>query len=71
MLRTKSLSKDANRLAAAMQNYSALLLKIISDILDFFKIESEQLKIEPAIFTPQEVLSNISSNYLPLVVRKI
>ncbi|MCW2481754.1 two-component system sensor histidine kinase RcsC [Candidatus Symbiopectobacterium sp. NZEC135] len=70
LLRTKSLSKDANRLAAAMQNSSALLLKIISDILDFSKIESEQLKIEPAIFTPQEVVSHITSNYLPLVVRK-
>ncbi len=70
LLQTKTLSKDANRLVAAMQNSSALLLKIISDILDFSKIESEQLKIEPSIFTPQEVVRHITSNYLPLVVRK-
>lgn len=70
LLQTKTLSKDANRLVAAMQNSSALLLKIISDILDFSKIESEQLKIEPGTFTPREVISHITSNYLPLVVKK-
>ncbi|SLM63937.1 MULTISPECIES: two-component system sensor histidine kinase RcsC [Dickeya] len=70
LLRTKSLSSDANRLVGAMQNSSALLLKIISDILDFSKIESEQLKIEPGEFSPREVINHIVSNYLPLVVKK-
>ncbi|MGM3174932.1 two-component system sensor histidine kinase RcsC [Dickeya lacustris] len=70
LLRTKSLSSDANRLVGAMQNSSALLLKIISDILDFSKIESEQLKIEPGEFAPREVINHIVSNYLPLVVKK-
>ncbi|MEC5318070.1 two-component system sensor histidine kinase RcsC [Brenneria populi subsp. brevivirga] len=70
LLQTKALPKDANRLVAAMNNSSSLLLKIISDILDFSKIESEQLKIEPCEFAPHEVISHISSNYLPLVVKK-
>ncbi|MGM3186088.1 two-component system sensor histidine kinase RcsC [Musicola paradisiaca] len=70
LLRTKSLSRDANRLVEAMQNSSSLLLKIISDILDFSKIESEQLKIEPGRFAPREVINHIISNYLPLVVKK-
>ncbi|TCV08796.1 two-component system capsular synthesis sensor histidine kinase RcsC [Samsonia erythrinae] len=70
LLQTKSLPKDANRLVAAMNNSSSLLLKIISDILDFSKIESEQLKIEPCEFAPHEVISHITSNYLPLVVKK-
>ncbi|MEH0832238.1 two-component system sensor histidine kinase RcsC [Pectobacterium cacticida] len=70
LLQTKSLPPDANRLVAAMNNSSSLLLKIISDILDFSKIESEQLKIEPCEFAPHEVISHITSNYLPLVVKK-
>lgn len=70
LLQTKALSKEANRLVTAMHNSSALLLKIISDILDFSKIESEQLKIEPIEFKPHEVISHITSNYLPLVVKK-
>ncbi len=70
LLQTKSLPSDANRLVEAMQNSSALLLKIISDILDFSKIESEQLKIEPSEFAPREVINHIVSNYLPLVVKK-
>ncbi|MGM3161263.1 two-component system sensor histidine kinase RcsC [Dickeya undicola] len=70
LLQTKSLPSDANRLVTAMQNSSALLLKIISDILDFSKIESEQLKIEPSEFAPREVINHIVSNYLPLVVKK-
>ncbi|EHD22595.1 MULTISPECIES: two-component system sensor histidine kinase RcsC [Brenneria] len=70
LLQTKALPKDANRLVAAMNNSSSLLLKIISDILDFSKIESEQLKIEPCDFAPHEVISHITSNYLPLVVKK-
>ncbi|WJM87468.1 two-component system sensor histidine kinase RcsC [Dickeya chrysanthemi] len=70
LLQTKSLPSDANRLVTAMQNSSALLLKIISDILDFSKIESEQLKIEPSEFAPREVINHILNNYLPLVVKK-
>ncbi|MBN3173675.1 two-component system sensor histidine kinase RcsC [Pectobacterium brasiliense] len=70
LLQTKSLPQDANRLVAAMNNSSSLLLKIISDILDFSKIESEQLKIEACEFAPHEVISHITSNYLPLVVKK-
>nr|WP_113864719.1 two-component system sensor histidine kinase RcsC [Brenneria salicis]NMN92295.1 two-component system capsular synthesis sensor histidine kinase RcsC [Brenneria salicis ATCC 15712 = DSM 30166] len=70
LLQTKALPKDVSRLVAAMNNSSALLLKIISDILDFSKIESEQLKIEPSEFAPHEVISHITSNYLPLVVKK-
>ncbi|WP_407273106.1 two-component system sensor histidine kinase RcsC [Dickeya ananatis] len=70
LLQTKSLPSDANRLVEAMQNSSALLLKIISDILDFSKIESEQLKIEPSEFAPREMINHIVSNYLPLVVKK-
>ena len=53
-----------------MNNSSSLLLKIISDILDFSKIESEQLKIEPREFSPRELMSHVTANYLPLVVRK-
>ncbi|PWC21342.1 two-component system sensor histidine kinase RcsC [Brenneria roseae subsp. roseae] len=70
LLQTKALPKDVSRLVAAMNNSSSLLLKIISDILDFSKIESEQLKIEPCEFAPHEVISHITSNYLPLVVKK-
>ncbi len=52
-----------------MNNSSSLLLKIISDILDFSKVRSEQLKIERANFH-REVMNHITANYLPLVVRK-
>ncbi|WP_194206337.1 two-component system sensor histidine kinase RcsC [Superficieibacter sp. 1612_C1] len=70
LLQTKELPKSVDRLVTAMNNSSGLLLKIISDILDFSKIESEQLKIEPREFSPREVMSHITANYLPLVVRK-
>ena len=70
LLQTKELPKGVDRLVTAMNNSSSLLLKIISDILDFSKIESEQLKIEPHEFSPREVMSHITANYLPLVVRK-
>lgn len=70
LLSTKSLPKGADRLVSAMSNSSSLLLKIISDILDFSKIESEQLRIEPREFSPREVMSYITGNFLPLVVRK-
>lgn len=70
LLHTKELPKGVERLVTAMNNSSSLLLKIISDILDFSKIESEQLKIEPREFSPREVMSHITANYLPLVVRK-
>ncbi|MTH46456.1 two-component system sensor histidine kinase RcsC [Intestinirhabdus alba] len=70
LLQTKALPEGVDRLVTAMNNSSSLLLKIISDILDFSKIESEQLKIEPRAFSPREVMSHITANYLPLVVRK-
>ncbi len=70
LLQTKPLPKGVDRLVTAMNNSSSLLLKIISDILDFSKIESEQLKIEPREFSPRELMSHITANYLPLVVRK-
>lgn len=70
LLRAKPLSKSVERLVNTMSNSSSLLLKIISDILDFSKIESEQLKIEPLEFSPREVISHITANYLPLLVRK-
>ena len=70
LLQTKALPKGVDRLVTAMNNSSSLLLKIISDILDFSKIESEQLKIEPREFSPREVMSHVTANYHPLVVRK-
>ncbi|EGT5698114.1 two-component system sensor histidine kinase RcsC, partial [Cronobacter dublinensis subsp. dublinensis] len=70
LLQTQELPKGVDRLVTAMHNSSSLLLKIISDILDFSKIESEQLKIEPREFSPREVMSHITANYQPLVVRK-
>jgi two-component system capsular synthesis sensor histidine kinase RcsC len=70
LLQTKSLPQGVESLVTAMNNSSSLLLKIISDILDFSKIESEQLKIEPAEFSPREVVAHITSNYLAMVVKK-
>lgn len=70
LLQTKSLPKGVDSLVTAMNNSSSLLLKIISDILDFSKIESEQLQIEPREFSPREVITHISSNYLAMVVKK-
>ncbi|KAA9000012.1 two-component system sensor histidine kinase RcsC [Affinibrenneria salicis] len=70
LLQTQDLPKDVNRLVTAMNNSSALLLKIINDLLDFSKIESEQLKIEPREFSPHDVVRHTAGNYLPLVVKK-
>ncbi|MBU9810509.1 two-component system sensor histidine kinase RcsC [Rahnella sp. C60] len=70
LLQTQGLPQGVDRLVTAMNNSSALLLKIISDILDFSKIESEQLKIEPQEFSCREVITHIAGNYLPLVVKK-
>lgn len=70
LLQTKELPHGVERLVTAMNNSSGLLLKIISDILDFSKIESEQLKIEPSEFSTVEVITHITANYLPLVVKK-
>lgn len=70
LLQTKELPHGIDRLVTAMSNSSGLLLKIISDILDFSKIESEQLKIEPSEFSTVEVITHITANYLPLVVKK-
>ncbi len=70
LLQTRALPKEINSLVAAMNSSSALLLKIISDILDFSKIESEQLRIEPRKFSPREVISHVTVNYLSLIVKK-
>ncbi|ORJ20087.1 two-component system sensor histidine kinase/response regulator [Rouxiella silvae] len=70
LLQTQGLPQGVDRLVTAMNNSSALLLKIISDILDFSKIESEQLKIEPQEFSCREVITHVAGNYLPLVVKK-
>ncbi len=70
LLQTKSLPQGVESLVTAMNNSSSLLLKIISDILDFSKIESEQLKIEPREFSPREVVTHITSNYLAMVIKK-
>ncbi|PIJ50078.1 two-component system sensor histidine kinase/response regulator [Erwinia sp. OLTSP20] len=70
LLQTKSLPKGVDTLVTAMNNSSNLLLKIISDILDFSKIESEQLRIEPREFSPVEILTHITANYLSLIVKK-
>lgn len=70
LLQTQGLPLGVDRLVTAMNNSSALLLKIISDILDFSKIESEQLKIEPQEFSCREVITHVAGNYLPLVVKK-
>lgn len=53
-----------------MNNFFSLLLKIISDIFDFLKIELEQLKIELCEFLLCEVMNYIIVNYLLLVVCK-
>jgi len=70
LLQTQGLPQGVDRLVTAMNNSSALLLKIISDILDFSKIESEQLKIEPSEFSCRDVITHTAANYLPLVVKK-
>nr|MBA2816629.1 Capsular synthesis regulator component B [Candidatus Pantoea persica] len=70
LIQTKQLPKEVDSLVTAMNNSSSLLLKIISDILNFSKIESEQLKIEPRPFLPREVITHIAGNYLSLVVKK-
>ncbi|OON37127.1 two-component system sensor histidine kinase/response regulator [Izhakiella australiensis] len=70
LLQTKALPKGVDTLVTAMDNSSNLLLKIISDILDFSKIESEQLRIEPREFSPVEILTHITANYLSLIVKK-
>ncbi|KEY60397.1 sensor histidine kinase RcsC [Serratia sp. DD3] len=70
LLQKQTLPQGVERLVNAMNNSSGMLLKIISDILDFSKIESEQLKIEQHDFSCQEVVTNITGNYLPLVVNK-
>lgn len=70
LLQTRQLPAEIETLVSAMNNSSGLLLKIISDILDFSKIESEQLKIEPRPFSPREVISHITGNYLSLVMKK-
>src|SRR5690606_24097891 len=70
LLQTKELPKSVDRLVTAMNNSSSLLLKIISDMLDFSKIESEQLNIEPREFSPREVMNDLCANFLLLVVLK-
>lgn len=70
LLKKQNLPQSAERLVNAMSNSSGMLLKIISDILDFSKIESEQLKIEQHAFSCREVVTHITGNYLPLVVKK-
>ncbi|WP_075181295.1 two-component system sensor histidine kinase RcsC [Pantoea sp. 1.19] len=70
LLQTREMPPGVESLVTAMNNSSSLLLKIISDILDFSKIESEQLQIEPRAFSPREMLTHITANYLSLVVKK-
>ena len=70
LLKTRELPRNTEALVSAMNNSSDLLLKIINDILDFSKIESEQLKTEPCLFSPHEMVGHIISNYLSLVVKK-
>ncbi|WP_066598049.1 hypothetical protein [Sodalis-like endosymbiont of Proechinophthirus fluctus] len=63
------LPDSVDRLVMAMSNSSAPLLNIICDILNFSKIESEQLKIELKDYSPCETVSYIVSNCLSLVVK--
>ena len=70
LLQTKDLPQSVESLVAAMNNSSSLLLKIISDILDFSKMESEQLKIEPQEFSPREVVAHLTANYLAMAINK-
>ena len=47
LLLDSGLSKEQKKLASIAQSSSELLVKIISDILDYTKIEEQQLLIEP------------------------
>lgn len=70
LLQIKVLLKGVDCFVMVMNNFFSLLLKIISDIFDFLKIEFEQLKIELWEFFLCEVMNYIFVNYLLLVVCK-
>lgn len=52
-----------------MNHFSKLLLQIISDIINFSKIKSEQLKIEPREFSCLDIITHIANNFVPLVIK--
>lgn len=46
-----------------IKNASISLLSNVNDVLDFEKIENQQLKLKPEIFNPSVVLNQISDNW--------
>lgn len=53
-----------------MQSSSAILLQLISDILDITKIETGQLVLESVEFNPRELVQSCTSSYAAMAEQK-
>lgn len=53
-----------------MQSSSAILLQLISDILDITKIETGQLVLESTQFNPRELVQSCTSSYAAMAAQK-
>ncbi|EQC45213.1 GHKL domain protein, partial [Bacteriovorax sp. BSW11_IV] len=63
LLRESELSDDQKNYAATALNSSESLLAIINDILDYSKIESQELSLEMISFSLKDVISEISDAF--------
>ena len=53
-----------------MQSSSAILLQLISDILDITKIETDQLVLESVDFNPRELVQSCTNSYAATAAQK-
>ncbi|WP_223283318.1 hybrid sensor histidine kinase/response regulator [Achromobacter xylosoxidans] len=64
------LDREQRQHLERMQSSSAILLQLISDILDITKIEAGQLVLESTEFNPRELVQSCTSSYAAMAEQK-
>jgi CheY-like chemotaxis protein/HPt (histidine-containing phosphotransfer) domain-containing protein/two-component sensor histidine kinase len=70
LLRTRPLDTEAQELVSLAQSAGKDLLRIVSDILDFSKMEAGALELEASSFDLFQLVSRVVSTYRPNAQRK-
>ncbi|HET6431705.1 hybrid sensor histidine kinase/response regulator [Dyella sp.] len=60
LLLTTPLQPDQNDYAQAMQRSGVMLLKLLNDALDLARIEAGRFELDPAPFSPRQLLADIA-----------
>lgn len=70
LIRKDAVNEQDNRLITHAINSANVLLRLINDILDYSKIESNQLAIESIDFSLERMTESIMSDMLPIAISK-